>query len=140
MVVGGRRRGASDCCEKPWEPGALDQRIAGTRGHRPRRRGTCDAVIWRGVSVDTEPTFFRALQALLDLRQHRTTVGETAVASQASHPFPSEADCLNYLVDWQLAKYICRACGTRPQRNPSRPEAVWRVRAVGHNPACGSRR
>ncbi len=74
----------------------------------------CDAVdLAERTSSKQSRAFYQALQTLLQLQQRRTAVGKTAVASQASNPFPSEADCLNYLVDWQLAKYICRACGTR---------------------------
>ena len=75
---------------------------------------SCDAVdrAERTSSAQSR-AFYRRLQTLLHLQQRRTAVGDATVAAPASNPFPTEATCWNYLVDWKLAKFICRACGAR---------------------------
>jgi hypothetical protein len=77
---------------------------------------SCDAVdrAERTSSAQSR-AFYRALQMLLHLQQRRADVGETAVAAHADS-FSTEADCVNYLVDWDLTHYICRACDDRRAR------------------------
>ncbi len=74
---------------------------------------SCDAVDRaERNSFAQSRAFYRALQLLLHLQQCRRAPGKTAVAERASR-FSTEADCLNYLVNWDLANYLCRACGAR---------------------------
>ena len=78
---------------------------------------SCDAVERAERTSSTQSrAFHRALQTLLHLQQRRMAAGDAVVVSPASNRFTTEATCWNYLVDWQCAKFVCRACGAHHAR------------------------
>ena len=64
------------------------------------------------ASASHSRAFFRALRALLELQDRRAAAALPA-APERSHDFESEAQCVEYLADWQCRQFRCRHCGAR---------------------------